>query len=187
EILVPASLAASRIRASGRRRTHLLVPAECLEDLGGIEPTEGEADWVVVGDMGPGFTFDRLNRAFHALRAGAGLLALHRGRFWRSDAGQIVLDAGPFVAALEYAAGVEAELVGKPARPFFDLAVADLGLDRGSVLVVGDDLENDVAGGARAGLLTARVRTGVPDAARPGVAERPDLDLGSIADLDPPR
>ena len=39
------------------------------------------------------------------------------------------LDAGPFVAALEYASGKRASVVGKPERDFFRLALDDLGLD----------------------------------------------------------
>jgi HAD superfamily hydrolase (TIGR01458 family) len=186
EILIPASLAARRIVESGRTRTALLVPEACVEDLHGILLDERNPDWVIVGDMGRAFTFERMNQAFLWLRGGASLLALQRGRYWRPGPGQIVLDAGPFVAALEYAAGVRAELVGKPARPFFDLAVSDLGLPSGQVLVVGDDVENDVAGGAGAGLRTALVKTGkhgeCPE--RPLVA--PDLELNSIADLSPP-
>jgi ribonucleotide monophosphatase NagD (HAD superfamily) len=159
------------------RREEILIPASL---------DERHPDWVIVGDMGRAFTFERMNQAFLWLRGGASLLALQRGRYWRPGPGQIVLDAGPFVAALEYAAGVRAELVGKPARPFFDLAVSDLGLPSGQVLVVGDDVENDVAGGAGAGLRTALVKTGkhgeCPE--RPLVA--PDLELNSIADLSPP-
>jgi putative hydrolase of the HAD superfamily len=42
--------------------------------------------------------------------------------------------------------------VGKPDRRIFDVAVAQLGVPSGDVLVVGDSLEKDVAGAAAAGL-----------------------------------
>ena len=35
----------------------------------------------------------------------------------------MVLDAGPFIAALEYATGVRAKLVAKPSPAFFELAL----------------------------------------------------------------
>ena len=185
EILIPASLARSSIVASGRRRAFALVPPHALEDFDGVEMVEDRPDWVVVGDLGPGFTYELLNRAFLHLRGGAGLIALHRNRFWHASPSRgLVLDAGPFVAALEYAAGVTAEVVGKPSRRFFDLALADVGLPPDQVLVVGDDVVNDVLGGASAGCRTALVRTGRYE---PGAAEaaeaKPDLVLDSIADL----
>ncbi len=186
EVLVPASLARRRILDSGRgRRAALLVPESCYEEFQGIEPDEGRPDWVVVGDLGKGFTFDRLNRAFSCLRGGAGFIALQKNRWWRDGPGsEEMLDAGAFVAALEYAAGREAELVGKPALPFFRLALGDLGLPAGQVLVVGDDLENDVGGGAAAGCRTALVRTGKSRGWEPRPGEpRPDRILESIRGL----
>jgi len=87
-------------------------------------------------------------------------------------------------AALEYAAGVEAEVIGKPSRAFYEMSLVDLGCEAKDVLVVGDDVENDCVGGAMAGCRTALVRTGKfesPALARSGAA--PDLLLDSVADL----
>ena len=70
---------------------------------------------VDVGDLGRDWTFDRLNQAFRQLLNAARLVAIQKNRYWKSEAGWS-LDAGPFVAALEFASGVEATVVGKPAR-----------------------------------------------------------------------
>ena len=94
-----------------------------------------------------------------------------------------MLDAGPYVAALEYATGVEAELMGKPSPALFRLALDDLGLQAADVLMVGDDREADIAGGCAAGLRTALVRTGRAEVSRPVPGADPDLVLESIADL----
>jgi HAD superfamily hydrolase (TIGR01458 family) len=184
EIVIPAGLARRRIVGSGKLRTGLMVPEPCLEDLAGIVADAERPDWVVVGDLGRDFTFERMNEAFRWLRAGAALIALHKNRFWHAGERGIVLDAGPFVTALEFATGRQAEVVGKPAPGFFALALDDLGLPAGDVLCVGDSLENDCIGAARAGCRTALVRTGLFD---PGELARaptaPDLILDSIADL----
>ncbi|HTG49821.1 MAG TPA: HAD-IA family hydrolase, partial [Gemmatimonadales bacterium] len=112
------------------------------------------------------------------------LVALSRDRYFRQGE-RLALDAGPFVAALEYASGSTAAVAGKPSPGFFAAAVRSLGLaaDR-SVAMVGDDLWSDVQGAQRAGLQGWLVRTGkfredVLEAS--GIA--PDRVLGSIADL----
>ena len=184
EVIVPASLARRRIVESGRTRAMLLVPSDCLADFDGVADGGASPDWVVVGDLAEGFTFARLNEAFLGLRRGASLLALQKNRFWYPAADTPALDAGPFVAALEFAAGTQAELVGKPARAFFALALRDLGLSAEKVLVVGDDVENDHEGGAAAGCRTALVRTGrMREAGSDGAGTGADLVLDSVAGL----
>ena len=69
-------------------------------------------------------------------------------------------DAGPFVAAIEYATGEEALVVGKPAQAFFELVLDDLGLAPSAAGMVGDDVETDVGGAIGAGLAGILVRTG---------------------------
>ena len=187
EIVAPSTLARRLILESGRSRAALLVPPACRVDFEGIVETEEPPDWAVVGDLGREFTWERLNRAFSWLRAGAKLLALHKNRSWHAgrELG-LVLDAGPFVAALEYASGTVAQVVGKPSPEFFHLALAELGVPPSRVLVVGDDPENDCAGGQRVGCRGAVVHTGKFDAA--ALARRPiapDLILDSVAALDP--
>jgi len=174
EIFTPARAAAGLI---GEKSCFPLVDESLLEDLGGITLTEDRPDHVLVGDLGEGFTYDRLNAAFRRLMDGAELIALQRNRYWRREEG-LALDAGPFVAALEYASGKGATVVGKPEERFFHLAVEDLGLESHEVAMVGDDAEADVAGAQAAGLKGIQVKTGKY---RPGAEGEPDLLLDSIA------
>jgi len=181
-----APVAAARwLRHEGVRRIHLLVPDSTRADFAGFEITEERPDAVLVGDLGAGFTFERLNAAFRSLRGGARLVAIHRNRFWLTDEGP-TLDAGPFVAALEYASRSQATLVGKPSAAFFDAASSLLGLSREGLAVMGDDLETDVRGGRAAGLTTIQVQTGKFD---PTLLEevppdqRPDHIITALADV----
>jgi HAD superfamily hydrolase (TIGR01458 family) len=176
EIFTPARAAAGLI---GDRSCFPLVDESLLEDLEGITLTEDHPDHVLVGDLGEGFTYDRLNAAFRCLMNGAELIALQKNRYWRKADG-LALDAGPFVAALEYASGKSATVVGKPEESFFRLALQDLGLEVNEAAMVGDDAEADVMGAKRAGLKGILVRTGKY---RPETEGRPDLVLDSIADL----
>ncbi len=94
------------------------------------------------------------------------------------------LDAGPFVAALEYATGQEAVLVGKPSTAFFETAAGALGLSLDRVAVVGDGVATDVAGGQAAGCRGVALRTGTFREEQLVELERPpDAILDSIADL----
>jgi HAD superfamily hydrolase (TIGR01458 family) len=185
EVLIPAFLARRRIVESGRRRAALLVPEHAMEDFEGIVEDREHPDWVVMGDLGAEFTFERLNQAFRLVREGASLLALHKNPFWRSgESSAWVLDAGAFVTAIEFATGVTAEVVGKPARAFFELALGDLGLGAREAMVVGDDVEADIRGGSAAGCRTVLVGTGKQRGRPPGEAGvTADRVIGSVAEL----
>jgi phospholysine phosphohistidine inorganic pyrophosphate phosphatase len=159
EILSAPAAAARWLREQGVRRAQLLLAAATHEEFAGIESVDRDPEAVVVGDLGDGWTFPLLNQAFRNLMAGARLLAIQRNRYWQTDGG-LALDAGPFVAALEYGSGQTATLVGKPSPAFFAAAARELGLPPERIAVVGDDLDSDVAGARAAGLLGVAVRTG---------------------------
>jgi HAD superfamily hydrolase (TIGR01458 family) len=177
EIFTPARAAAGRI---GERSCFALVDNSLLEDLAEVAFTKDDPDYVLVGDLGTGFTYARLNQAFRHLMEGAELLALQKNRFWRTEGG-MSLDAGPFVAALEYATGKRASVVGKPEQSFFRLALEDLRLSADEVGMVGDDAEADVLGAKRAGLLGIQVRTGKWQASTQ--PDEADLEIDSVASL----
>ncbi len=177
EIFMPAGAAAALI---GNKTCLPLVEEALLEDLGNATFSGDRPDYVVVGDLGDGFTYARLDRAFRSLMEGAELIALQKNRYWQTGAG-LSLDAGPFVAALEYASGKGATTVGKPAGAFFRLALEDMGLQAGRVAMVGDDAESDVAGARRAGLGAVQVRMG--KWRRGGDTIEADLILDSVAEL----
>ena len=115
----------------------------------------------VVGDAGESFDFEHLNTAFRALDDGAELIALAKNRTFKDDDGKLSLDAGAFVAALEYASGHTARVLGKPSPDFFAGALASMDCRPEDAVMVGDDAEADVAGALQAGLAHALlVRTG---------------------------
>ena len=182
DLLTAPMAAVAWLRAHGARSVALHLAEPTVVEFEEFERDERSPDVVVVGDLGDGWTFARLNQAFRQLMTGARLLAVQRNRYWRTDDG-LTLDAGPFVAALEYAVGTEAVVVGKPAPAFFDAAARLLDLPHPEILVVGDDVTSDVGGAIDAGLRGVLVRTGkfqVDDLNR-GV--QPDLVIESIAEL----
>lgn len=157
ELFMPA-IAARRYLTDQGQVPRLLIAPALAEDFAGLP--EGSPDAVVVGDAGPGFTFEAMNQAFRLLHQGAAFLALARNRSFQDSDGALSLDAGPFVAALEYATGRQAMLFGKPSPDFFLAALSSLGCQPGEAVMIGDDAEMDVAGAISAGLEGILVKTG---------------------------
>ncbi len=181
--------AAAAARALEGKRVLALVMAALVDDLEGIELVGDGADAVLLGgadetdETGRVFSYMNLARAFAELELGADLYCLHKNRWWQTSRGPL-LDSGAFVAGLEYAADLEATVLGKPSRAYFEAAVAALDAEPELTWMVGDDLDSDVAGAQRVGLKTVLVRTGK---FRPDDLERstvvPDAVLSSIAYL----
>ena len=161
EITTALLAGARRLRSLGIARVHAVVTEAARADLAGFTLTDEHPEAVLVGDIDLAWNADILNRAFRHLMDGARFFALSRDRYWLADGG-LRLDCGSFVAALEYATGVPAELCGKPAAEFYRAAVEQVapGAPPGEVLMVGDDLWSDIAGARDAGLRTCLVRTG---------------------------
>jgi HAD superfamily hydrolase (TIGR01458 family) len=129
------------------------------------------------------FAYSNLSRAFAELENGARLVCLHRNRWWQTSRGPL-LDAGAFVAGLEYATGVEAEVVGKPTRTYFEAALGELDVNPGDAVMVGDDIEADIGGAKAIGMRAVLVRTGKFREDTLAASEhKPDAVLDSIADL----
>ena len=180
--------------AAGKLLTGLRVLALTMdsvkEDLARhVKLVDEKAEIVLVGgadeteETAEVFRYERLNRAFAELSEGARLVCLHRNRWWQTADGPL-LDAGAFVAGLEYAAGVEAEVVGKPTASYFEAALAELGASVDDAVMVGDDVEADVGAAKRLGMRGVLVRTGKFRRDTLASADpQPDAIIDSIADL----
>jgi HAD superfamily hydrolase (TIGR01458 family) len=182
-----AAEAAARV-LSGKRVLAMTMHA-LIADLDALELVGEGADAVLIGgaDETPEtnlvFSYMNLARAWAELEAGAELYCLHRNRWWQTKEGPM-LDSGAFVAGLEYAAQVEATVIGKPSSAYFAAACEALDADTEMTWMVGDDVEGDIAGAQGTGLRTVLVRTGK---FRPDVVERsrtrPDGIVSSISQL----
>jgi HAD superfamily hydrolase (TIGR01458 family) len=152
-----APQAARQLLKQRELRPFLLIHPDLLPEFD--EFSKADPNAVVLGDAGAAVTYDRLNQAFRLIMNKAPLISMGRNRYFREDAG-LSLDAGPIAAALEYAAGVRAEVVGKPDPEFFHLALNDLGCSPKGAVMIGDDVHDDVCGAVAAGLCGILVRTG---------------------------
>jgi HAD superfamily hydrolase (TIGR01458 family) len=181
--------AASAAEVLAGRRVYALVMSAVVPDLEGVELVGENADAVLLGgcdetiEPNQVFSYMNLGRAYSEIQAGADLYALHKNPWWQTLRGPM-LDGGAFVAALEYATGVDATVIGKPAASCFAAALAALDAEPELTWMVTDDLEQDVRGAQLFGMKTLLLRTGK---FRPEVLERssvvPDAVLSSIANV----
>jgi HAD superfamily hydrolase (TIGR01458 family) len=186
ELQTTGSVASKALK--GRRVLALTMPG-ILDDLEGLQLVGMNVDAVLIGGADEGeetgrvFSYLNLNRAFHELEAGAELYCLHKNKWWQTGDGAR-LDTGAFVAGLEYAADIEATVLGKPSTAYFAAALEALDAEPPLTWMVGDDLEGDCIGGQKHGMRTVLVRTGK---FRPDEIERspvqPDGIISSIAQL----
>ncbi|KAF7433774.1 hypothetical protein PC9H_005739 [Pleurotus ostreatus] len=198
------------LQSLGVRLPFLLLSESAKEEIGTLpgHDNAGSYDAVVVGLAPNDFDYDHMNTAFRILTGEHSsrsplpsssdgnslfvpLIATHRAKYLESASPPgLSLGPGPFVAALEYAAGVQAHVVGKPTKEFFGAVIGSLPQEvreaEGRIAIVGDDVEADLGGGAiELGLWRVLVRTGKyrpGDEDRPGVAP-PDEVYDSLAEF----
>ncbi|OQR74319.1 haloacid dehalogenase hydrolase domain-containing protein 2-like [Tropilaelaps mercedesae] len=139
-------------------RPYLLVHDDAMEDFSELEG-RSNLNAVVVGLAPEKFTYNKLNEAFQILLNGGHLIAIHKGRYYRADGG-LALGPGPFVAGLEYATGIQAEVVGKPNKLFFQEALQGMTDDPSEAVMIGDDIMDDIQGAMDVGMGAILVKTG---------------------------
>jgi HAD superfamily hydrolase (TIGR01458 family) len=145
--------------------------------------TDSTVNYVVIGDAGDTISYENLNAAFRAVIDGAEIIALEKDRYWMAPDG-LMLSAGPFVAALEFATGKIATVVGKPSKAFFEMALRDMDVRPDQAAMIGDDIITDIAGARKAGMRAILVKTGkYREEAVRGAPVQPTKIIDSIASI----
>jgi len=188
DFLTPALAAVQWLSNNIHGKIALFIPDATREEFADFDQCDDDseegAQAVIIGDLGEGWNFKTLNRAFRLLmnKPDTKLIALGMTRYWRAEDG-LRLDAAPFVKALEHACGREAIVLGKPSIEFYSSALDRLGCDASETIMIGDDIRGDIEASQNTGIRGLLVRT--------GKFQQTDLDLGikpfdvidSIADL----
>jgi 4-nitrophenyl phosphatase len=135
-------------------------------------------DAVIVGAPVNRFaTFDRQRIGLELLRNGAKLVGICADRVYPSPRG-IEFGSGAFTSMFAYAANVKPIFCGKPEPIFFNELCHRLKVEPNRCVLIGDNLEADIAGGKAMGMATILVLS--------GVARRQDL-IGLPASKSPDR
>lgn len=182
DVLTASSVTADWLRARGSPPCYLLLTGSGRDEFAGLEVDATDPKVVAVGEMGEALHPALLDRALEVLLGGAELVATQKNRYWLKD-GQRALDVGAYVAALEFASGKQATVIGKPAPYGYRAALRLLGLPADQVAMVADDLAVDLTGARAVGMSTVLVESGEYGPASAQQGEPPDLALSSIADL----
>jgi 4-nitrophenyl phosphatase len=123
-------------------------------------PDDDTSVIAVVGGLDRELTYQKLRSAASRIRAGAAFYGTNPDPTFPTPLG-LVPGAGSILSAIETAAGVKPIVVGKPAPFMFELAAERMGLNKDEILVVGDRLETDIAGGQAVGYRAGLVLSGV--------------------------
>eukprot|EP00070_Physeter_catodon_P033693 XP_028340587.1 phospholysine phosphohistidine inorganic pyrophosphate phosphatase isoform X3 [Physeter catodon] len=158
EVTAPAPATCLILKERGLR-PHLLIHDGVRSEFDQIDTSNPNC--VVIADAGEGFSYQNMNKAFQVLMEleNPVLFSLGKGRYYKETSG-LMLDVGPYTKALEYACGIEAEVVGKPSPEFFKSALREMGVEAHQAIMIGDDIVGDVSGAQQCGMRALQVRTG---------------------------
>lgn len=183
DVITAPRAAVLHLRSLSQPRCRFIVAPDTRAEFGEFDEHEFDPGYIVLGDFEDQVGYSLLNSLFNQMMNGAELVALHKGRFWETEAG-LKVDLGLFVAGLEYTTGKTATIIGKPSPTIFRMALQELGLSPNECAMIGDDIHNDVGGAQAAGLTGILVTTGKY---RPGYESstsiRPDRVIGSLAEV----
>src|SRR5690606_36322577 len=97
EVLTPAEMAVRYCQRHNLSPVNLMCNRVLRDDLAGLEAvgTDQPAAAVILGDLGPRFTWDTMNRAFRQLMDGSKLIVLQHNRYYQRVDG-LALDVGAY-------------------------------------------------------------------------------------------
>ena len=162
EILTSSYLTSLYLTKRFGKTTFFLVGERGLKhelELAGHKPAKEHPQAVIVG-FDRQLNYEKLDKALNYLKGGAALIGSYGGTVYMSEHGP-ALSAGPIIKALEFGASKRAIMIGKPSPRMFHLALQCVGEKARNAVMVGDQLETDVAGASKAGVHTVLVLTGV--------------------------
>ena len=187
EVLTAARVGALYMASKKPRgRVFLIAEGEVDKEMQavGLAVTRKEerCDFVFVG-YDEQADYKMLNTAMRLVLEGAELVGGSSIRIFPTPEGQSIA-TGPLVKAIEYATSTTATLMGKPEPSFFKLGLALTKTEPAETVMVGDDLEVDIAPPQKLGIKTVLVETGTHKAAdceKLGI--KPDWVVLSLADV----
>lgn len=187
QILPSSYLAATHLRDEYGSLSVWVVGEQGLRDeltaAGHSLASSPEGAAALVVGMDRAIDYDGLAAALAALQGGARFIATNEDRTFPVP-GAVLPGAGAMVGALRGMGFAPDVVIGKPSPIAYRIVLRDLDVDPKRVVMIGDRLETDIAGGIAAGIATALVLSGISaleDVDRSGI--RPTWVVDDIAAL----
>lgn len=131
---------------------------QALED-NGFEITEEKPDYVFVG-LDKKADYRKYSKALDLLLNGAKLIGTNKDRILAKPGG-FEVGNGSVVAMFEYALNQKSPDISKPSPVMMDLFCRHFDLKKEDLILIGDNLETDIALGQNSGIQTLMVESGV--------------------------
>ncbi len=148
----------------------------------GVTLTENNPDIVLLG-FDTTLTYEKIHKAANFIAGGALYYATHPDKNCPAAEG-FLPDTGSMIELFAASTGRYPEIFGKPTTHTVDYITKRLGCKREELAFIGDRLETDIAIGARHGITSALVMTGVTTPELYEHSEiRADIVANSLADL----
>jgi len=152
-----------------------------LKQRGFVLTDEG-ADYVVVG-WDRQLTWEKLATASLLVHAGAKLIGTNPDTSYPTERGPVPGN-GAQLAAIETTTGVAPLVIGKPELWMYEEAMRRMEASPETTAVVGDRVETDIAGGARAGITTVLLLSGIGTEADVAASPvKPDVVCADVIEL----
>ncbi len=153
--------------------------------LAGFVLADRDVQAVVVG-MDRQVNYDKLARATLLIRAGALFVGTNPDKTLPVPEGEIPGN-GALLALLEAASGVSPLVIGKPEKHLYEIAMRRLNAPKEATAALGDRLETDILGAARADLFSIMVLSGVSTREQALTSAHPPhllfSDVGELAEV----
>jgi|WetSurMetagenome_2_1015567.scaffolds.fasta_scaffold71718_1 4-nitrophenyl phosphatase len=156
-----AAVLISRLMQAGKRRV-IVIGSDGLRSeisqIGAEITATAPCDFVVVG-LDTGFTYEKICVALDALLGGALFVACNLDPVFPTEGGRLLPGCGPEIAALELASRRKPDhIAGKPNTFLLEMLAGHSKVQPHEILVVGDNLESDIAMANEYGALSVLVR-----------------------------
>ena len=172
-----------RLRKLNNPKCQFILNDNVIEDYNEFILDSISPEYIIIGDLDDKWSFEIINDIFKKVINGSKIIALHKGRYFEVSDG-LQIDSGAFIQAIEYATSTHSEVIGKPERTFFQLAIDDIGVLPKHLMMIGDDIINDIGGAKEMGIKSTLVKTGKfrKDIVN-SVQIKPDYIIDSASDL----
>lgn len=131
-----------------------------LLENSGFTVTENSPDYVIIS-FDRRVTKEMISKAAGLIRSGAKFIATNPDKALKIEGG-VLPGTGAIVEAVAEEAGIQpAVMIGKPEKLIIEMGIQRLGMKKDEVILVGDNVETDIPAGAKAGIRTALILTGI--------------------------